>query len=189
MGITYFFEHHDDGHTLVFADSATAFGPIAGDANVRFVPAAGGLVSGDHVSLFRAAEQISSDESTLRDYDFKKPDLLVEGTAAAEVLPEPRPTRMPFCTYLTAAAAANCFSESWDMEASLKGTVPASQSGTVSIITRFRRPLAPRVENLCGTSGVLCRLSLRESSVPLFTSPQRQQGKGYAHTLWSPCVQ
>ncbi len=82
-GIWYAFEHSDGGHKLVFGDTQSAFAAIPGDA-VPFRPAAGALVSGEHVSTVRVAEQLTSGTVTLRDYDFKKPKLLVEGAGASD---------------------------------------------------------------------------------------------------------
>lgn len=84
-GICYFFEHDEDGHVLVFADSPSAHAPIAGDSTVVFRPPLGALVQGEHVSRFRYAERVRSGKVTLRDYNFKKPSLSLETNAETDV--------------------------------------------------------------------------------------------------------
>lgn len=79
-GISYHFEHTDAGHVLVMGDSATAFAPIAGDSTLAFRTPGGALVGGEHVSRFRYAERVRPGKVTLRDYNFKKPSLLLERT-------------------------------------------------------------------------------------------------------------
>lgn len=87
-GIAYHFEHTDAGHVLVMADSPSVYEPIPGDANVVFRPPLGALVKGEHVSRFRYAERIRPGKVTLRDYNFKKPGLLLEGAGEADVDPD-----------------------------------------------------------------------------------------------------
>ncbi|WP_437669530.1 type VI secretion system Vgr family protein [Sorangium sp. So ce131] len=83
-GISYFFEHDEDGHVLVFADGPSAHGPIAGESTVVFRPPLGALFQGEHVSRFRYAERVRSGKVTLRDYNFKKPGLSLETKAEAD---------------------------------------------------------------------------------------------------------
>ncbi len=83
-GISYFFEHEGGKHVLVFVDSTRALAPIAGQVAIPFHPATGALVKDEAVSVFRVAEQIGSDDFTLRDWDFKKPSVLLEGQASAK---------------------------------------------------------------------------------------------------------
>ncbi|XXT15187.1 type VI secretion system tip protein TssI/VgrG [Sorangium sp. So ce429] len=83
-GICYFFEHDEEGHVLVFADSPSAHGPIAGESTVVFRPALGALFQGEHVSRFRYTERVRSGKVTLRDYNFKKPGLSLESNAQAD---------------------------------------------------------------------------------------------------------
>jgi type VI secretion system secreted protein VgrG len=78
-GITYVFLHEQDAHLLVFADAPAAYPAIPGVGVIPFRPASDALVSGEGVSMIRLAEQMVSDESVLRDYDFKKPGLKLEG--------------------------------------------------------------------------------------------------------------
>ncbi len=80
-GIFCFFEHADGGHTLVVADSTSAYGPIAGDSSLRFHPPARVLAQTEHVSQFRFRQAVRPDKVTLRDYNFKKPSLNLEKDA------------------------------------------------------------------------------------------------------------
>jgi type VI secretion system secreted protein VgrG len=84
-GISFFFEHADGKHKLVFVDSPNGLAPIAGKQAVPFHIATGALVQDEAVSVFRVAAQIGSDEITLRDWDFKRPTVLLEGTSTGKV--------------------------------------------------------------------------------------------------------
>ena len=84
-GISYFFEHEADKHTMVLIDAATACTPIAGEASVVFRPSLGAITDGEHVSRFTAAEEIRTGKTSFRDYEFKKPNLLLEGENEASV--------------------------------------------------------------------------------------------------------
>ncbi len=87
-GIAYHFEHTDAAHVLVMADSPSVYAPIVGDARVAFRPSLGALVKGEHVSRFRYAERVRPGKVTLRDYNFKKPRLLLEGVEQATADPD-----------------------------------------------------------------------------------------------------
>jgi type VI secretion system secreted protein VgrG len=89
-GIGYFFEQKDDKHVLVLVDHKEAHSPIAGTSDLVYRPARGaiGATIGahDHVSRFDYAEEIRPGKTTVRDFNFKKPSLLLEskGTASTE---------------------------------------------------------------------------------------------------------
>ena len=83
-GIAYHFEHSESAHLLVLTDAPAAFGPIAAPEKVVFRPPLGALVKDEHVSRFRYSERVRSGKVTLRDYNFKKPGLLLEGAELAE---------------------------------------------------------------------------------------------------------
>ena len=80
-GIGWFFEHQPDKHTLVLVDRAAGHSPISGRATVPFRPPLGALVKEEHVSRFHYAGEVRSGKITLRDYNFQKPALLLEGQA------------------------------------------------------------------------------------------------------------
>lgn len=82
-GIFYFFEHRPDKHVLVIADSPYAHGPIVGAEAVPFRAPTGALRVGEHIARFRFAQEMRPNRVKLRDYDFKKPALVVEGDAHA----------------------------------------------------------------------------------------------------------
>jgi type VI secretion system secreted protein VgrG len=78
-GIAWFVDHVDGRDTVVLADSAAAYPPIAGDERLPFVPEAG-LVGEDSVFDLRRRHATARDAVRLRDYDFEHPlvDLDVE---------------------------------------------------------------------------------------------------------------
>jgi type VI secretion system secreted protein VgrG len=87
-GIYYFFEHHEDKHVMVLGDKTAAHPPIEGDSSVLFRPPQGALKRGEHIYRFRYAEEVRTGKVTLRDYDFRKPSLLLESEAAGGVFGE-----------------------------------------------------------------------------------------------------
>ncbi len=78
-GIAAYFEPSDETCQWVLADAPAAFAPIEGDSALLFRPPAGAIVGGDHVSDFRVAEDMRPGKVTVRDYNFQKPLLRVEG--------------------------------------------------------------------------------------------------------------
>jgi type VI secretion system secreted protein VgrG len=80
-GIAHFFDHTEDGHVLVFADSSAAYGAIAGKDTIVFRTSAGALLSDEHINQFHYSQRVRPEKVTLRDYNFKKPSLLLEGQA------------------------------------------------------------------------------------------------------------
>ena len=84
-GIAYHFEHTDSRHVLVMADSPSAYSPILGVPVVPFRTPTGALVKGEHVSRFRYTQRVRPGKVTLRDYNFKKPGLSLEGKDQAAV--------------------------------------------------------------------------------------------------------
>ncbi len=84
-GVFYFFEHTAEKHVLVLADRAAAHTSIGGNATIPFRQDLGALASREHVARFRYSEQVRAGKVTVRDYEFKRPDLLLEGEAAAAV--------------------------------------------------------------------------------------------------------
>jgi type VI secretion system secreted protein VgrG len=88
-GIYYLFDPSDAGEVLVLADNAAAYAPIAESASLAFRPVAGSLrtstVPGDRVATFQLSQQVRSGKSTLRDWNFLKPALLLESAKQGSV--------------------------------------------------------------------------------------------------------
>lgn len=82
-GIFYFFEHRNDRHTLVIADSAYAHRAIPGPDTLAFRPPTGIVAPGDHAHRFSFAQELRASRVALRDYSFKNPALTLEATAGA----------------------------------------------------------------------------------------------------------
>jgi type VI secretion system secreted protein VgrG len=86
-GIFYFFEHTEDGHVLVMGDEASAFKPIAGGPlgeSVPFRHAAGLVTDDEHVERFHFSEEVRSGRVSLRDFNFKRPNMPMEVKNEAE---------------------------------------------------------------------------------------------------------
>jgi type VI secretion system secreted protein VgrG len=88
-GIFYYLDQTASGDVLVMADQVTAYPPIDGDDTLVFRSGAGVLgpstTPGNHVSRFQLAEQVRSGKTTLRDWNFEKPSLLLESNKAGAV--------------------------------------------------------------------------------------------------------
>jgi len=84
-GIFYFFEHHEDKHVLVMGDGAPACKPIVGIETVPFRRPSGLVTDEDHVEKFRFAEEIQPGKVSLRDFNFKKPDLSMHADGKTQV--------------------------------------------------------------------------------------------------------
>jgi type VI secretion system secreted protein VgrG len=74
-GIFYFFEHSENRHVLVFADSSAAYQPIQGEAKVTYNVAEGMVPEEESVYHFIVSRGIHSGKATQRDFNFEKPSL------------------------------------------------------------------------------------------------------------------
>lgn len=81
-GIFYFSQHDASGETLVFGDSASAFVENS-TSHLPFRPASG-LASGQAVFALAERRRIRPAKVTLRDHDFKRPDLDLEVAAEGD---------------------------------------------------------------------------------------------------------
>jgi type VI secretion system secreted protein VgrG len=80
-GIFYFFEHAEDGTTVVFADAASAYAKTTPADDLPFLRDSG-LVSSQALTELIEYERVRPAKVTLRDHDFKRPAL--DLTAAAQ---------------------------------------------------------------------------------------------------------
>lgn len=77
-GIFYFFEHHEDRHTLVLADVNSSFPEVAGPYEIRL--RSQGLASDDVVTWMERRHTVHVGRVSLRDYDWLQPNLSLEST-------------------------------------------------------------------------------------------------------------
>ena len=82
-GIFYFFEHADDGTTIVFADGPSAYAETSPSAALSFREDAG-LVSREAISEIHEWERVRPGKVTLRDHDFQRPSLDLEARAEGD---------------------------------------------------------------------------------------------------------
>ena len=87
-GIFYFFEHGENKHVVVFADSTVAYKPIAGDPNVTFNPSEGTVPEEECIIGFACSRRIFSGKVTRRDYNFEKPALDLTAQEKAKEYPK-----------------------------------------------------------------------------------------------------
>ncbi len=77
-GIWWHFEQREDRHTLVLADSASAYRAIENSAHLPFIAATGLNIEEEHVSRFRRSRAIRPGAVVLRDFSFENPRLDLE---------------------------------------------------------------------------------------------------------------
>jgi type VI secretion system secreted protein VgrG len=87
-GIFYFFEHSDDKHLLILADSTSAVRPCPGQATARMVMQAGEWQEEDVVVALQREHAVHTSKVTLRDYDYLQPALQLESSVSGNGGPE-----------------------------------------------------------------------------------------------------
>ncbi|MEC5386798.1 type VI secretion system tip protein TssI/VgrG [Uliginosibacterium sp. H3] len=81
-GIYYYFEYKKDKNVLVLADAYSAHKPIEGEAEIEFLENAGAKEESDYISSWSYQRQVQPGKTVLADYDFTKPSVKLEGSAA-----------------------------------------------------------------------------------------------------------
>ena len=72
-GISYFFEHAEKKHTIVFVDKSTAFKPCPNQAKARYSLGQTGWADEDGVASMDRLEQVYTGKISLTDYNFETP--------------------------------------------------------------------------------------------------------------------
>lgn len=83
-GISFHFQHRSDGHVLVFGDDQTVFPTLA---PLHYQPDSGMAADGAVIKSLLVTLETRSSAASMRDYNFEKPKLTLEGSYAAEFLP------------------------------------------------------------------------------------------------------
>jgi type VI secretion system secreted protein VgrG len=83
-GIAYWFEHAEDGHTLVLVDDAQGFEPCPGLATAHLRPGRTGEELDDAVTACTVEHAAAPDRVVLDDYDFLTPDSDLLASSAGE---------------------------------------------------------------------------------------------------------
>lgn len=84
-GIHYHFQHSPERHLLVFGDDQSVF--IQQDQTTPYSPGTGMVADAPAIKRFTLALETRTTGVDLRDYDFKKPKLLLESAASGEQRP------------------------------------------------------------------------------------------------------
>jgi type VI secretion system secreted protein VgrG len=87
-GIFHFFEHTNTLCKLIMADDPASHPPIAGTVGLPFVPDAGQVKGGEHVTGFSYAEEVRPGKVALSDYNFVKPTLNMLSESGQDAFPE-----------------------------------------------------------------------------------------------------
>lgn len=77
-GIWWYFEQTEEGHTLVMADSRSAYSAIEGEATLAYRSATGMNVETEHIVRFRVAQSMRPGAVVLNDFNFENPQLRLE---------------------------------------------------------------------------------------------------------------
>ncbi|MBN2978180.1 type VI secretion system tip protein VgrG [Pseudomonas lactucae] len=85
LGIHYHFQHSPDGHLLVFGDDQTVFAQA--DQPTPYMPGSGMVADTPAIKRFAVQLETRATAVSLRDYDFRKPDLVLESSVAGDSLP------------------------------------------------------------------------------------------------------
>jgi type VI secretion system secreted protein VgrG len=92
-GISYFFEHDQNGHTMVLADSNSAFKPLTDNGGkFRFAPEGGYDERLDTVSSASLQHELRPGKWELRDYHFEMPAKTLERTESTTTAVANNPT-------------------------------------------------------------------------------------------------
>ncbi|MGH8620727.1 MAG: type VI secretion system Vgr family protein, partial [Burkholderiales bacterium] len=83
-GIFYFFEHADDKHVLVLADSPSAVKACPNQAGARMAATPGPWQEEDVVTAFEREHAVHAGKVTLRDYDYLQPALQLESSVSGD---------------------------------------------------------------------------------------------------------
>jgi type VI secretion system secreted protein VgrG len=82
-GIYYFFEHSQDRHLLVLADSKSSHKPVPGHAKTLFFGAAQTRRDMENFSRWTAERRFRTGKYDLNDYDFKQPNKNLDANKSA----------------------------------------------------------------------------------------------------------
>jgi type VI secretion system secreted protein VgrG len=82
-GIFYYFTFTASGHTLVLADSGSAFSDCAGAAAMRWLPRSGAGARIDALTHFAREKRLALKSAVADDYDFEKPSTSLAGSYSA----------------------------------------------------------------------------------------------------------
>lgn len=82
-GIFYFFEQKDKETVLVMGDSPDAVVAISAPDKIPFREPSAAGTEREAIYDFRFAQELKSGKSTLKDYNFTRPDVQIEGSATA----------------------------------------------------------------------------------------------------------
>jgi type VI secretion system secreted protein VgrG len=83
-GIYFSSDRNDDGELLVFEDDSPMSDPVEGEKKLRYRHGAGMGAQDEAIVVITQRHRTATGKVVLRDYDFKKPELDLTVTAAAE---------------------------------------------------------------------------------------------------------
>ncbi|GLR08563.1 type VI secretion system tip protein VgrG [Mixta theicola] len=89
-GISYYFRHEKDGHTLILSDDTTATGTFPGYETIPWhAQAGGGAIDEEGVSQLKARYVVTPGLYSIDDYDFRKPHAWLLQALQNPVSPDP----------------------------------------------------------------------------------------------------
>lgn len=82
-GITYHFEHQEEGHTLVLTDSPASFSVLPKPAVIVHDPSTPGWKDEPRIHNWRKRQEVRVSKHTIRDWSFQLPDKELNAAASA----------------------------------------------------------------------------------------------------------
>lgn len=79
-GISYYFEHTDQGHTMTLIDAASSFQPLPNQNKFSFAPATGLPDMSDTIRAWTSEERVHTGKWSARDYHHEMPSSSLEVT-------------------------------------------------------------------------------------------------------------
>jgi type VI secretion system secreted protein VgrG len=104
-GISYWFDVADDQPVIVFGDDAHSYDGIDVPTVVPFDDRLG-MISNRHFFEFELSEQVVTQGVHVRDYDVRRPDVLIEGKVGLTGTAQPDYFEFPACVPTSRAAQA-----------------------------------------------------------------------------------
>lgn len=92
-GIHYHFQHSSERHLLVFGDNQSVF--ARPDHTTPYSPGSGMVADGPAIKRFMLRLKTRTSDVSLRDYDFKKPNLTLESAVSSQQQPTLNDQRYP----------------------------------------------------------------------------------------------
>jgi type VI secretion system secreted protein VgrG len=157
-GIYYRFEQGEGGCLLVLGDARSEPPPIDGDSTIPFRPPLGAFVGvDDTVAHFALSEEVRAGKVTLRDWNFEKPTLALDGTGTDEVFSDLEVYDYPG-DYQESSAQGTALAKTRLEELQAAGVTGSGDSGCVRIVAGHKFTLAEHPQDSLNVEYLVTRV-------------------------------